>query len=191
MKPLTLLAATILVCLSVGLALGQTTPPPDTLQVNYFTNANTAGFPDGTVQITNPGTSGTNLCALIYVFYPDEEMAECCGCSTTPDDLRTLSIDSNLTSNPLNGVIPTNGVIKIVSSANSATCDPRHITPTAALRAWGTHILGPSTGGVAITETEFQNATLSTAEQTSLQRGCAAIVLEGSGHGICTCGIGS
>src|SRR5581483_7670997 len=118
--------------LSVGSVWGA--EPADTLQVNYFVNANTAGLPDGTVQMTNPGTSGATICAMIYVFYPDEEMTECCGCTLTPDDLRTLSINYDLTANPLVGVKATTGVIKIVSSAYTGVCDPRKLAPTPATR---------------------------------------------------------
>jgi len=185
MRISTLLVVAILASLSVGLTWAATPPPPvqDTLNVNYFVNANTAGVPDGTVQLTNPGTSGGNVWADIYVFYPDEEMSECCSCSLTPDDLRTLSINGDLTHNPLTSTPLTSGVIKIVSSSSS---DPRTIKPLPSVRAWGTHIL--TTG---VTETEFQSATISNAEINSLQRGCSAIVLEGSGHGICSCGSGS
>jgi len=68
------------------------------MSVNYFVNANTPGAPDGTVRLTNPGTSGATVWADIYVFYPDEEMSECRSCSLTPDGLRTLSINDDLTS---------------------------------------------------------------------------------------------
>jgi len=185
----TLFAVAILASLSVGLTWAAL-PVQDTLSVNYFVNAHTSNgtsdvtsAPDGTVQLTNPGTSGVTVWADIYVFYPDEEMSECCSCSLTPDDLRTLSINGDLTSNPLTSTPLTSGIIKIVSSSSS---DPRTIKPVPSVRAWGTHIL--NTG---ITETEFQAATLSNAEVGSLQKGCSAIVLEGSGHGICSCGSGS
>ena len=51
-------------------------PAPDTFAVNYYANANTSGYADATVRITNPGTSSVpgvpgNLCAMIYVFSPD------------------------------------------------------------------------------------------------------------------------
>jgi hypothetical protein len=194
----TLLAFAILVSMSVvawaapadaPVSQPPTPPPADTQQVNYFVNANT-GAPDGTVQLTNPGTSGgATICALIYVFRPDEEMAECCGCTLSHDDLRTLSINNDLTSNPLTGNASTlnNGTIKVVSSVFSGTCDPRAITPTPSTRGWTTHILSAST----ITEEENLDATLSGGEKMLLQQGCKAIVLEGSGHGICTCGSGS
>jgi hypothetical protein len=45
---------------SSSIMLAQSTPPPDTFKVNYFSNANTTGAPDGTVQITSPGTSPGN-----------------------------------------------------------------------------------------------------------------------------------
>lgn len=186
-KRCTLFAVLILASLSVGLAWGQTTIPADTLQVNYFVNAN-SGLPSATVQMTNPGTTGATICAMIYVFTPDEEMKECCGCTLTPDDLRTLSVNTDLTSNPLTGgVVTGSGAIKIVSSKDTGTCDPRKLTPVPSTRDWITHIWNATT----VTEEEFLGATLSSAEVSSLEAGCSAIVLEGSGHGICTCGSGS
>ena len=70
-------------------------PGPDTFKVGYYSNAHYGV--DGTVRITNVGTNITtpgsgNLCAMIYVFEPDQQMAECCGCLITPDGLLTLSI---------------------------------------------------------------------------------------------------
>ena len=181
----TVVATATLIIAGTSVAFGQTAPPPDTEAVNYFTNAHT-GLPDGTVQITNPGTNGGNLCAMIYVFEPDQQLAECCGCNTTPNGLRTLSINSDLTSNPLTPVTITNGVIKIVSSTGSPTCDPRAIKPAAGLRSWGTHILNSG----SITETQFLDATLSTIEVTRLTALCKSIYANGSGYGLCTCGTG-
>lgn len=164
-------------------------PAADTLKVDYFANANTAGAPDATVRITNPGTSGGNLCAGIYVFDANQEMSECCSCFLSPDGLRTLSVDADLTSNPLTGVILTTGAIKIVSTvAKGATCPgPANLTPTAALRAWATHIQNSS---FSITETASQDATLSSTEQAALQKECSSIRTVGSGAGVCSCGTG-
>ena len=71
----------------IGLAatlFAQTSSYPDTFKVSYYSNANTPGVPSGTVRITNVGThSGAagdasgNLCAMIYVFSPDQELDEC------------------------------------------------------------------------------------------------------------------
>jgi len=200
MKPLTLLAVAVLASLSIGITWGETPgatptqPVADTLQVNYFANANTAGAPDGAVELTNPGTTAAaTICAMIYVFEPDEEMAECCGCSLSPNDLRTLSVNTNLTANPLTGgALAGSGTVSIVSATDATgICDPRTVTPTPSTRDWGTHVLALSTGGFVVTETTFQSATLGAAELATLEAGCKAIVLEGSGHGICTCGNGS
>jgi hypothetical protein len=166
-----------------------TTPPADTLKVDYFSNANTAGAPDGTLRITNPGTATSgNVCASVFVFDPNQELSECCSCLTTPDGLRTLSVNTDLTGNPLTGVILSTGVIKIVSTIPVAgACPlPTKVNSEAALRSWTTHI----ETGFAITETASQDATLSTGEVTRLQAECTAIKLDGSGRGICTCGTG-
>jgi len=183
-KRILLLTVTILTALSIGLAYGATpTATANGLLVNYFVNANTEGAPDGTVQLTNTGATGGNIYAAIYVFYPDEEMAECCACSLTPDDLRTLSINGNLTSNTLTSSPLNNGTITIIPSSSAS---PTTITPSGQISAWGTHVL--TTG---VTEEEFQSANLSVKEITSLENQCNAIFLDGSGHGVCTCGSGS
>src|SRR5271157_1838807 len=89
----------------------------DYFRVNYFANANTAGAPDATVRLDNPGLTYGNLCAMIYVFDRDEQLTECCGCVESHNDLRTLSVNGDLTSNPLTGRKSTTGVIKVVSAA--------------------------------------------------------------------------
>jgi hypothetical protein len=182
----------------VGLAAtlsAQTSPYPDTFKVNYFSNANCGGVPDGTVQITNVGTQigsktspGGNLCALIYVFEPDQEMAECCGCKITPDGLLTLSIDNNLLANTLTDVTVSSGVIKIVSSyASAGVCDPTKPAPATGVKAWATHIQGFFYGSEFQTETEFSDSNLSTGELNRLQNECKGISLVGSGAGVCKC----
>ncbi|HUO27479.1 MAG TPA: hypothetical protein VMU61_17570 [Candidatus Aquilonibacter sp.] len=166
-------------------AMAAITPPPaDTLKIDYFSNANTAGAPDGTLRITNPGTSGGSLYAAFYVFDPNQELTECCTCVLTPDGLRTLSVNADLTSNPLTGVALTTGVIKIVSTTGPS---PARLYPTAAVRAWTTHI---QNSNFSETETASQDATFSAAEQGRLQVECNAIILDGSGHGVCSCGTG-
>jgi hypothetical protein len=172
-----------LVSLGTGVASAQ-----DVFKVNYYSNANTAGFPDATVRIDNPGLTYGNLCAMIYVFNNDQQMFECCGCVETHNGLRTLSVNRDFTSNPLTGVVTTNGVIKIISAAvNNSPCDPTsNVSPKANLRAWGTHI--QNTG--VITETEFSDSTLGATELANLQAQCSFIGILGSGHGICSCGTG-
>jgi hypothetical protein len=163
--------------------------PADTLKVDYFSNANTAGAPDGTVRITNPNTGGGNVCASIFVFDANQEMSECCSCLETPDGLQTFSVNANLTNNPLTGAVLTGGLIKIVSTTTiGGVCPlPVKFTPVAAVRAWATHI---QNSNFSETETASQDATLSAAEVTRLENECNSINVVGSGSGVCSCGKG-
>jgi hypothetical protein len=187
-KTALLLACALL--LFVGSGWAQTAPPADTLKVDYFASANTAGAPDGTVRITNPGTyANGNICASIFVFDPYQELSECCSCLLTPDGLRALSINGDITKNPVTGVVLDTGLIKIASTipVKGACPLPTAVNPVAAIRAWVTHIQ-PST--FAATETASQDATLSTGEVSRLARQCYAVALVGSGRGVCSCGQG-
>jgi len=178
----------------------------DVYKVNYFSN-NVWGAPDGTVRIDNPGVTGGNLCAMIYVFDYDQQLSECCGCQETPNGLRTLSIGKDLTSNPLTGYVSQNGVIKVVSAAvNNSPCDPTsNVTPTPTLRVWATHVQNPvyatpaaaakakivaNPSAYPISETESSDSTLGATELSLLQAECSFLNILGSGHGICTCGWG-
>jgi hypothetical protein len=181
---------------------------PDTFKVGYYSNAhsynvcsNTPEERDATVRLTNAGTQigskadpSGNLCAMVYVLTADQQLAECCGCALTPDALLTLSVNDDLTSNPLTNVIPTNGDIKIISSTGAPTCNPSKPVPAAGVRAWATHIQNGTTGSTIDilttfeTETAFSDSTLSTGELKMLQNKCEAIQNNGSGFGVCTCG---
>jgi len=172
--------------LFVGTAWGQA-PPADTLKVDYFSNANTTGAPDGTVRITNAGTSAVgngNLCADIFVFDANEELSECCSCTVTPDGLLTLSVNTDLTGNPLTGAFLNTGVIKVVSALTSGgDCPlPTKISAAAGIRTWTTHI---QNAGFAITEGASQDAAFSTAELGRLEGQCGSIKRVGSGSGVC------
>ena len=195
-----LAALAVITVLGVSSAMAQS----DTYQVNYYSNAHVSGAPDGKVRIDNPGTDdGANLCADIYVFDNTQEMLECCGCSLTPNDLRTFSINTDLTGNPGNGITPTTGVIKIISAVpnSSGKCDPTGgflpgsqtgiIVPTPDLRAWADHIQnkGPS-GSYPETAEEFADSSLATWELAYLQKQCYLEHHLGSGKGICHCGTG-
>jgi hypothetical protein len=163
----------------------------DVYKVNYFSN-NFAGAPDATVRIDNPGVTYGNLCAMVYVFDADQQLTECCGCVETHNGLRTLSVRSNLTSNPLTGVVSRNGVVKIVSAAvNNSPCDPTsNVSPKANLRAWVTHVQNAVGTAYPITETESSDSTLGATELANLQAQCAFINILGSGQGVCSCGTG-
>jgi hypothetical protein len=163
----------------------------DVYKINYFAN-NVAGAPDATVRIDNPGLTYGNLCAMIYVFDADQQLTECCGCIETHNGLRTLSVKSNLTSNPLTGVVSRTGVIKVLSAAvNNSPCDPTsNVTPTPNLRVWVTHIQNPVGSAYPISETESSDSTLGATELANLQAQCAFVNILGSGQGICSCGTG-
>ena len=178
--------ALLVLGLGSGVAIAQ-----DVYKVNYFSN-NAGTAPDATVRMDNPGLTYGNLCAMVYVFDADQQLSECCGCVETHNGLRTLSVRSNLTSNPLTGVVATNGVIKVVSAAvNDSPCDPTsNVSPKANLRVWVTHIQNPVGTAFPITETESSDSTLGATELANLQAQCAFVNILGSGHGICSCGTG-
>jgi hypothetical protein len=165
----------------------------DVYTVDYYSNANTTGAEDGTVRIINPGTTSksaseaADLCALIYVFDANQEMSECCGCFLSANGLLTLSVNNNLTSNPLLGTLLHTGVIKIVSSVLARPCDPTKITPTPTLRAWATHIQNPVLRAFPETEGESQAATLGAGELADLAEDCTVLRELGSGAGVCSC----
>jgi hypothetical protein len=178
--------ALLVLGLGSGVAIAQ-----DVYKVNYFSN-NAGTAPDATVRMDNPGLTYGNLCAMVYVFDADQQLSECCGCVETHNGLRTLSVRRDLTSNPLTGVISSNGVIKVVSAAvNDSPCDPTsNVSPKANLRVWVTHIQNPVGTAFPITETESSDSTLGATELANLQAQCAFVNILGSGHGICSCGTG-
>lgn len=182
-KPLLVLATIAGFALS---AAGQ-----DVYKMNYFSN-NISAAPDATVRLDNPGLTYGNLCAMIYVFDWDQQLTECCGCVETHNGLRTLSVKTDLTKNPLTGVVSKTGMIKVVSAAvNNSPCDPTaNVAPRPNLRAWATHIQNPVGSTYPVTETEFSDSTLGATELANLQAQCAFINILGSGQGVCTCGTG-
>jgi hypothetical protein len=167
-----------------GLAQAQTSP----YRVDYYANATASGVPNATLRLDNDGSAAdANLCADIFVFNANEEISECCSCLETPDDLLTLDVNTNLLSNPANGIATANGVIKVVAAATTGgACPvPTHITTVtgAEIQGWGTHIQNNGT----LTETNSQVSNLSAAEEAHLAKLCGAIVAVDSGTGICNC----
>lgn len=162
------------------------------LAVSYFSHAHTFGVADATVRLANPGVTGGNLCAEIYVFDNSQQLSECCGCVVSPDGLRTLSVNRDLTGNPLTGVVSTTGVVKMVpaDAIVNPSCNPTAIAPKASLAAWSTNIQQQSASAFAITETAFQPGPLSDDELAALQSQCSFASTLGSGQGVCTCGTG-
>jgi hypothetical protein len=104
---------------------------------SYFANVHKPGAPDGTLRLTNDGNSASDLWADIYVFNDDEQMEECCSCEVTPNGYLSLSVDKDLTGNPLAPErFHGRGLILVVSSA---TFDPTDPVPKRGIRAWITH----------------------------------------------------
>jgi len=141
--------------------------------VTYFANANTANAPDATLRAVNDGDTGGNLYASIYVFDDSEELTQCCSCQITPDGLLSESVNKNLTANPITGIKPTRGVIKLISSAteDDANTSFASNTPTAGIRAWATAVQ-KLTSGFQLTETPLADANLASGEQSLLQLLC-------------------
>jgi len=169
----------------------------DVYWVNYYSNRGFGTMPaplDQTVRIINPGEQGTpisakhgTVCADIYVFDSNQEMTECCACPITANGLLTLSVNNDLTDNPLTGFPPpVNGVIKIVSD-NRANCDATSPVPTPDLRAWATHLQRPVDGVLVTTEEEFEPAALQQDELSFLGQACSFVLFLGSGKGLCEC----
>jgi hypothetical protein len=192
-KKLAFAVAVLALALAAGsqVARAQTS---DVYTVDYYSNANTAGAPDATVRVINPGsgsnsgnTEALDLCALIYVFDANQQLSQCCGCFISANALLTLSVNNNLTNNPLLGTKLKTGVIKIVSSRNAKPCDPTAICPQATLRAWATHIQNKVGTAFPMTEGESQAAGLGAGEQADLAEDCTVLEELGSGAGVCKC----
>ncbi len=186
--------ATLVIALMATSAAAQNVGDNSSFFVTYFSN-NYPELPDGTVRFINDGDQGTSatgdLWADFYVFNDSQELSECCACVVTPDGLLSEDVKTNLTSNPLTGIVDTRGVIKVVSSASSDATAP---VPTPGLRGWATHIqtnaaLGGARGVAvgAITETTVEDANLGTAEETFLGELCWFAVYLGSGQAVCSC----
>jgi hypothetical protein len=196
-KSLRIVGMVAMVAVLVGLAgtgIASAQPTPS-LIVDYYANAGNAVFPTpfaGTLRLDNPGSTGGtssgggDLWALIYVFDADQQLVECCGCKLTPDGLRTLDVNKDLTSNPNNGLFSLSGtgVIKVASSSNR---DPgATIVFKGTILGWGTH----ENYKGAVTETNSQKVSVSQAEANRLATVCSIIQSNSSGAGICSCGWG-
>ena len=148
------------------------------------------------MHVGNPGSTGAfgsgdpttvaggDLCANIYVFTSDQEMVECCSCFISPNGLRTLNIDVDLTSNPLTSTKPSTGLIKIVSSdidpsegdgaCQGVMSNPVGKTeftdvatepfyPEGSLRTWSTHIRATTASLFTLTEASFRHSDIGVA----------------------------
>ncbi len=173
----------ILVCVPL---LSQVSP--DVYQITAFDHNANRNNADQWVRIINPGLSGENICADIYVFDDNQELLECCSCPISANGLLKLSLKRDLTANPLTLAAPDKGVIKIVSSS---TCNPTSPSPIANLRAWISHyevIVGSTVAGsIAYSDMSFDRSNLSSLEQSFLRQACAFAQYLGTGRGVCNC----
>ena len=150
----------------------------------YANNLSGAAVPDATLRIVNDGDSTVNyegtLYASIYVFDDSQELTECCSCAITADGLLSESVKNQLTTNPITGIKPPRGVIKVISSTVEAdvTTNFAPNVPAPGLRAWATHVqsvrnvypYGPAP--YALTETALADSNLGTAEKSMLENLC-------------------
>jgi len=152
--------------------------------------ATTEGIPDARMSVVNPGSKGGyspsgDLCANIYVVRSDQQIEECCSCKISPNGLRTFSLNTDLTGNPLTATPPTHGAIKIISSAvpTGGSClstSGNTIVPVAGtdykpfglLGIWITHMSATTNGSFSVSETGFLPSDLPDTELTKLQSQC-------------------
>jgi hypothetical protein len=171
-----------------GSALAQNVGDNTVYFTTYFSGNTVAGAPDATLRIINDGDTGADLYASIYVFDDSEELVECCSCDITPDGLLSESVKWNLTHNPITAIVPTRGVIKVISSSTESDASTKFApnTPVAGLRVWATHVQGTSVTGVPVviptvpvvhgpwfvTETLAADSNLSAGEKSLLENLC-------------------
>jgi hypothetical protein len=207
-KPM--LFAVLAVALALpGVALGQDSDgAAPAVGLNYFDNANSTTLPDGTVRITTPHNRlpangatghGPNQCALIYVLKPDQELAACCGCPLTPNQLLKLSVNKDLTGNPYGAIGPSGTIAIVPSIPNCAPvgappvvdCDPGlpPLTGESFVTAWATHL--QDSGAITEDDFDFSTGAGAAATVTALVADCNFVQSNGSGAGVCTCGSGS
>ncbi len=161
--------------------------------LGYYSNANAAGAPDGTLRLVNDGNQSDtspagDLCASIYVFDNNEELQECCSCKVTPNGYLALGVNTQLTANTLTGRKLARGVIKVVSSKPNTgdVCDPTFDSPLIGIRGWLTHIEKVGTA-FQISVEDLKDSSFGTAEEGDLTEDCTVATELGSGQGKCSC----
>jgi hypothetical protein len=149
--------------------------------------------PDTTMRIANPGLSGTDLCAMIYVFDRKQQLVECCGCPVSRDGLRIFSLRHDLTANPLTGIKSTDGVVNVISAdhAGNPNCDASSISPSGIVAAWSTNLASTGNGTYTILEDSAALSPLSDQQLSASQAQCSFAKTLGSGQGTCSCGSGN
>jgi len=196
---------------SIAQAAGTPTYPT-AFSVNYFNNPGTNGMDEIYIQNeTNNSNSihGTNICALIYAFYPDQEMVGCCGVMITPNETYNQSVGQLMIHIDEAGPLPTTGTIKVVATtvndsdennpsagfpngvSDGFDCDPTGDTLTQiptphALNSWITHTItfAPAAPGTFMTEEPFAQTGEPVQDLGVLESQCQTV--SGSGFNTCT-----
>lgn len=159
------------------------------LSNSYFDMTNASGI-DASVRVES-GNASSDVCAMVYVFSADQEMSECCGCKITPNGLLTLSLNNDLTSNPLTGRAFTRGTVEVVASdlTGNPGCDPALLKATGKLTVWTTHIQAVTIGELPVVGGSQSSGPPDNAFIPP-ETLCQFVQELGSGQGICTCGTG-
>ena len=170
---------------------GSTTIVVQPIVATSYFNTGPDGL-DSTIRMTNPGGDEQKLCAMVYVFDQDQQMAECCGCGISQNGLRTLSLNRDLIGNPLTGARPVTGSVMLTTadSVSNPSCNPASITPAGMGRAWATHLQSTTPSAGAFTEEPLSQSPLPATLASALQTQCSFIQQLGGGRGICSCGTG-
>ena len=185
-------SAALILAVGSTTAAAQTQDEDDVYALSYYSNAHITAAPDAALRLVNDGfvsdaSPAGDLCASIYVFDSQEQLAECCSCKITPNGILSLSINKNLTGSTLTGVAPARGVVKVVSSALTAgVCDLTAQNPQAGIRGWLAHVQKGTTG-YSLTEEELMDSNLSTLEAADLAEDCQVIIGLGIATGVCSC----
>ncbi|MBV8073253.1 MAG: hypothetical protein JO270_25375 [Acidobacteriaceae bacterium] len=150
--------------------------------VDHFTSVHAATQSYTFVNFEEHGLSEFR-CANIYVF-SDEGPIACGGCFVSPNGTRTVPL-TDLIRNPIRGVVPKTGVIKVIYSRLSFSfpaidyCDATHSVPTIGLKTFRQK---------GAYELELFDTPVSKNELAELNQICADIEdVGGFGQGIITC----
>ena len=198
-------------------------PVKDAFQTHYAANTNIG---DSVINISNSGALGAslfgpgfggpqgNICVNVYAFDASEQELACCACLVTPNALVSLSINKDVISNTLTGIVPTSVMVKLLATIPGTTKQPAGTTSGGSftgtlcnpglpfgpanmapgMTAWATtlHALPTTPVTYGVTETAFSEKYLSPGELASITSRCASTQNNGSGFGICrACRLGA